>query len=67
LINSFNQQPFSTDEPQLKAQGTDLYVRNYSYADDIDSAPPADPIQELKAVAGKLEVHAQSNKINTKT
>jgi tetratricopeptide (TPR) repeat protein len=65
LINSFNEPPSKPDEPQLKAAGTNLYIRNYIYADNNDMAPN-DPLVQLKAVAGRLGAQAQANKINGK-
>jgi len=65
LINSFNEQPFKPDEPQLRAAGTNLYIRNYSYTNE-EEVPPSDPLVELKAVAGRLDQHAQASKINSK-
>jgi hypothetical protein len=57
--------PQLPDDAVLRAKGTNLYVRYYG-SPEADDQAPADPPEELRAVAGKLKVAASATKVTKK-
>ncbi len=53
LVSELSQEHIKKDEPNLRALGTNLFVRNYSSYSHDDIAPQ-DPLVQLKATQGKL-------------
>ncbi len=65
LIRNINRRG-APDQPMLRAQGTNLYVRYYGGSEQ-DDLPPEDPPLELKAVAKKLQIPPRKDSKNAQT